>query len=293
MLNNYGRVFRKLREDKGLSTRELANYTKQISKEYASSKSSIAKFENKSTNIPFPKLSVLLNVLNVTVEEFALHAEEVHNSIEVDFDSIRRAFDEKDCEALEYLANQYRKEKGMLFRNEHLAQICDGFVKRIKGKDHGEVGQLTEVEKYLLNTDYWHYYEVNLFATTMFFFDEERLDTLLKRAIKRMDKYNELNVYSDDSVTLLTNAIGHFSENGYRDLAQKYLIILKKHLDAHPRAIYEKIRFKFFVGLDSCLYGDRNEGIKKIKAMIEELREYDLEVEANKYESYLHTTIIK
>lgn len=291
MLEDYGSAFKQIREDKRLSIRELEGYSKNLDKDLASSRSSISKFEIQSTNISFPKLSLLLNILNVSVAEYALHAEEVVDPVADDFDSIASAFDQRDLKTLKYLEERYNANSDKLPRNKHMKLICNSLIRRINN-DLTNEGMLSEIEEYLLNTDYWHYYEFALFSNTMFLFDIERLDTLLKRAVERMEIYSTFNKHTDELSIMLSNAIGHLLENNHRKLAKKYLTILKAHLTKHPRAIYEKIRYKFFVGLDECLYGNKEEGVKIIRTMIEELRGFDLTIEADKYENFLNSKIL-
>lgn len=228
MIGNYGEVFKSIRKEKGMTLKELAELSKQFGKGYKAGKSNISKFEGTSTDISLPRLATLLNILNVSIEEFSKRAEELENTISEEMNGIARAFKNKDINSLKYLSERYKGTSEDLPRNRHLHIVCKALLSRLN-KESVSSQELEEIETYFVKVEHWHFYELSLFTDTMFLFSPHQINIILERASSRIYNYIDLGYYFDYFAIMLSNAITLFLETDNREYAQKYLKKLETH----------------------------------------------------------------
>lgn len=285
MIEKYGQAFRALREDKGVSIRKLEKLYKKAYHSKIISASNISKFEREETNIGFPTIVSLLNVLNIPVSEYVLEVEELQVSVSDDFRGIKEAYLLEDIKRLNYLKNYYKDNKDVLVRYEHLSVLCDCLIQSINNQNIDTEARKV-IQQYLLNIENWHYYEVVLFANTIFIFDSEILQLLLKKAITLLDEYKSMSRTRHEVALLLSNAIQVFLENNQLETAKTYIDLVFNHLKG-SRYIYEKLQFDFLLGCYYHLSGNKYKGIKKAEEAINLMRQLELVEEAKSYELYL------
>lgn len=292
MIDQYGKIFKEIRLNKGMSIEKLSDYSNNLSVENSISKSGISKFENENSNISLPRLSNLLNVLNMSIEEFAMYAQEIENPMGNDLNDIATAFKKEEIHSLHFLSKSYKLHADIIPRNKHMYIFCEALIKRL---NNGTIdnGLIDEIIKYLQNIDHWHFYELTLFTNTMFLFEPEIIDFLLSRASKRMNEYKRLSYHYDYEAIMLSNAVTYFLEINHLAYANKYLGVLGKYLQKNPRAVFEKLRFRFLLGLNTFKSEDTNKGISMMKEVISQLKSLDLEEDAIRFEHYLKNQLLK
>lgn len=284
MIEQYGKAFRSIRKNKGISVRRLAYYSKFESNEGISS-AGISKFERESSNLSLPKILNLLNIMNVPVSEFALFAEEFQNTVEEDFNNIWKYFSQQDIESLRYLEKVYLNNIDKLPRNNHLAILCNELINRIEGIAPNREN-LGEIEIYLLNTDTWYYYELVLFTNALFLFEPNRVDSLAKRAITKIEDYKHLKKEKNERIYMLFNIVIFFMENDYIFLSEKYLEIAKKELKA-TRFLYEKVKCLYLEGCLEIKKANINSGCSICEEAISLMERLDIKTEAEQHKQYL------
>lgn len=157
MIENYGQAFRIIREDKKISIRHLDKIYKKAYPNRPISASNISKFEREETNIGFPTIVNLLNVLNIPVSEYVLEVEELQDSVSDDFRGIKEAYFLEDTKRLNYLKDYYKKNSGVLIRYEHLSILCDCLIQSIN--NYKVISEdIKIIQYYLLSIENWHYY---------------------------------------------------------------------------------------------------------------------------------------
>lgn len=284
MIEKYGQAFKELRESKNVSTRFLSELSEKSNSSRKISASNISKFEREETNIGFPKIVNLLNVLNIPINEYILKVEELKDSVMDDFNGINEAFRKNDISRLQFLEDRYLASKEELIRNEHLSVLCHALKKRLT-KEPVETAKIEVIQHYLFSIDNWQYYEVALFTNIIFIFDGEVIGLLAKKAVKVLNNYNQISRYSDEMVLMLMNVVVVMLEKRQLDLVRTYIFKIEDYLSG-SRYIYERIKCSFLNGCCYYLTGDKDKGEKLAEAAVRNMELFELENEAKAHKIY-------
>ncbi|MER2007027.1 MAG: hypothetical protein ABS939_06200 [Psychrobacillus sp.] len=195
-----GKVIRDIRISKDLPSNKV--YKNILSRP------AIAKFEKGLSDTTVEKFFEIINVLNITLEEFEVIYKKEENK---DLHYTRKyieAYYNKDIAALKQITidakNDYLITGNEKFR--HYQALVSLLVDDLSGTDdYGS--ELNILQDYLMNCNSWGYYEVTLFTNTMSFYSNELIDLVYSRAKNTLLMLKNLKRYRNEVALMLFNIL--------------------------------------------------------------------------------------
>src|SRR5699024_4973906 len=162
-MKQYGETFRQIREQKGYTMRQVADGILSVS--------FLSKFERGESDISLTHITLLLEKLSMTFEEFFYAHDGVSpNQLEYFFDMADAAFSKRDVMQLDALRKEALDKwdtHGLeAFRCNTL--MLDVYESIIRGEliTSGD-DALNALYTYLFKVEVWGYYELRLYNSTM------------------------------------------------------------------------------------------------------------------------------
>lgn len=182
-MNNLGKYFKKFRESRHLTLKNIANESLSIAQ--------LSRFENGTSDLTISKFLYSLNELNISLEEF-MYA--VNNYKMSPLNELLLKISEysttRNDKALKKLLNT---QQNITDKNKKLSniliQIC-----------------LYDLSDYLLSIDDWGMYELLLFSNSMKAMNHQTRMMLLKEMNRRTDLYTNIPKYRRIIASMNVNA---------------------------------------------------------------------------------------
>lgn len=236
-LENIGQVFKKIRESKNFSLRDVANDKVSIA--------AISKFERGKNDIGLSKFLSLIFELDVTIDEFNQLLTE--NIIDEKYQLIKEIAiyvykgDVKTLNDyhLKELEKYHKTQKKKYLYN---AIMIESFMVNITGGNLAEE-KIRILTDYLFSVSIWGRYELMIFGNGMFAINHKTLDMLLKEISFKARPYQDSEKNFILMIQLYMQAIQKFLAEDNIQYAKKYLSILDK-LKIHDKFLYEKSLLK-------------------------------------------------
>lgn len=236
-LENIGQVFKKIRESKNFSLRDVANDKVSIA--------AISKFERGKNDIGLSKFLSLIFELDVTIDEFNRLLTE--NIIDEKYQLIKEIAIYAYKEDVKSLNDYHLKELEKYHKTQkkkylYNAIMIESFMVNITGGNLAEE-KIRILTDYLFSVSIWGRYELMIFGNGMFAINHKTLDMLLKEISFKARPYQDSEKNFILMIQLYMQAIQKFLAEDNIQYAKKYLSILDK-LKIHDKFLYEKSLLK-------------------------------------------------
>lgn len=236
-LENIGQVFKKIRESKNFSLRDVANDKVSIA--------AISKFERGKNDIGLSKFLSLIFELDVTIDEFNQLLTE--NIIDEKYQLIKEIAIYAYKEDVKTLNDYHLKELEKYHKTQkkkylYNAIMIESFMVNITGGNLAEE-KIRILTDYLFSVSIWGRYELMIFGNGMLAINHKTLDMLLKEISFKARPYQDSEKNFILMIQLYMQAIQKFLAEDNIQYAKKYLSILDK-LKIHDKFLYEKSLLK-------------------------------------------------
>lgn len=282
---NEGKLFRKLRKDRGLSLEKVADEMNSVS--------FISKFEKGHSNISMHRLERLLENINVSFEEFLYVRElEKNHSLNDEIKVLRGYLTSDFYFSLSRIMtvvstiNEIGFEEG-INKMQHFKQelndkiswqrfiiiYCDICISTYKSnldesdnqtveKVMGEINYLSKpIVSYLYKVEDWGVFEVLLFRIFVFTFKGEQVHQLLKIATSRTEKESQLPIMSNLKMEVIFSSFSYFINFRQKEWARGALESSRKLLK-DERDLTSSTFQLFYEGWYSLIFENHEDGLQ-------------------------------
>ena len=234
----YGKIFKKFRESRGLSLKDVSKC--------GVSSSHLSRFEHEEADLTITKFILALEAINMPIEEFIYAARDFHRD---DFnellEKIRLLVAKRDIVGMVNLLISLleKKEKKDPFYelNTILVKIR---LQDLSGKIYVTDQDISFVSEYLFSVEYWGCYELLLFMNTLDVLNHETMMVLSKEMCHRSEFYRDIPNNRRLLSTMLLNAyITCIERNELIDAL--YFEKQLKFCNFSETEIYEKLVFHY------------------------------------------------
>lgn len=196
----HAELIRKLRIERGLSQESLS---KGIS-----SRTTLASFEQRKTNISFSLVVNYLEKMNISLEEYNyLYMKKcAHDKRKISELLSNRNMDiQQRQELTKLLKNRYEKSNDKFFdllaAQNHLLSLF-----MMKNMDDIEKSDAyKKISSHLERVETWGRFELVMFSNCLFLFSDEYISIMFETCVKRMAFYQEHMYFSKDFIAFLIN----------------------------------------------------------------------------------------
>lgn len=253
----------------------------------------IVKFENGESDTSVERFLKMLQRLNITLEEFYYLYHEPNNVDDqlLSVAAYKQAFYNMDIAKLQIIAKA-SKEKYLEIGNEkylHNKALVNLLMDSIEQKKRYQ-DDLDVIRQYLVECDFWGYYELTLFINTLSFYSNEFIDIAYKKTKENLTNYQHLIRYKNEISILLFNIIEKKIRSNNIKSAYFYLNELTKLDNSSIDNMYMKTMYKYFSGLLGLIEGHETR-LDEINKVIEILEFLDMKHKANQCQLLLNTVI--
>ena len=234
----YGKIFKKFRESRGLSLKDVSKC--------GVSSSHLSRFEHEEADLTITKFILALEAINMPIEEFIYAARDFHRD---DFnellEKIRLLVAKRDIVGMENLLIsllENKKKKGPFYElNTILVKIR---LQDLSGKIYVTDQDISFISEYLFSVEYWGCYELLLFMNTLDVLNHETMMVLSKEMCHRSEFYRDIPNNRRLLSTMLLNAyITCIERNELIDAL--YFEKQLKFCNFSETEIYEKLVFHY------------------------------------------------
>ncbi|MUO31890.1 helix-turn-helix domain-containing protein [Enterococcus gallinarum] len=271
----YGEAIRKIRLKKGFSQKEV--YGNVISKSYA------IEFEKGKHQIAANILIQLLDNLSMDIDEFLFIANGYHLNEQNNYNyRYNRLANKQDIAGLQLLLEDLKKKSGKL-NNIRIAEVRARIriLQNFKKNGFYTTDVVLEEDKrvissYLTDVESWTLQEIQLFANTLEFLDNESIFIFFKKVSKLLEYYVQLEKGREIYCVLLINLVEYTFKKQQYDYTEVLLTQLDL-LSIDYRELFHRTVYKFFVALLAMKKADKEKEKAKAKAtyMLQVMKDLD------------------
>lgn len=205
-MEEYGKILKRIRLEKGLTQKELSAGIL--------SRSHLSELENGNYYCSFDKFLQLLRRLNVSLHEFDLYLKE--SIYQEDFRrkiKIEAAVNAHDIAEMKRLLAEFPivDEKNVRMRHEKL--LLEALIEYHQNHQIMNLTRYQEILDYLSRVSEWGMYELNLLANFLFIFDMDTLPLITQQIYKKANKKNASDEYTYLYLRLLINLSDFYLKN--------------------------------------------------------------------------------
>lgn len=292
MLKSYGETLRQIREQKGLTMKEVAEGICSIS--------FLSKFERGESDITLGLFTNVLEKLMMSFDEFLF----VHNAfqsghLEQFFNAVSNAYQQGNSNALRKLKMQETKkwhQSGIETYQYHVLMLnmYEGILDNKRMDEEVTKEDIQRLADYFFRIEVWGHYEFMLYNATMFFLEPETVLLLSRTAYEKSIRYKEFQKVNAVITTILMNTITYllgpvtdFSDDmRFQTELTEFFSYLKK-LSLPEHQLFERANLLQLQGAFDLRRGEKEQGITMIRKAIHLFRELGAVGQASRIENYL------
>ena len=292
MFVEYGKTLRMIRQQKGITLKELANNICSVS--------FLSKFERGESDITLSLMTKLLKKLMMNFDEFLfIHNDYQPDQLEQFFKTAGAAFLSRDVHQLKQLKetalNNWKQYSVETYHyNALLLEIYESIVDSkytVEGLKEYNIQLLSD---YLFRVEVWGYYELKLYSGTMLLLEPDMVIMLSRTAYEKSARFKDYKKVSEsitavlfNTVIFLLGSVTRFHEEfTYQKEFKEFMSYLEKI--ALPESnLMERNYLLELKGAYDIRIGNKEEGIAKIKKVIRILNDLNSTKLAYKIEQYL------
>ncbi len=293
----YGETLRHIRENKGLTMKELADGICSIS--------FLSKFERGDSDITLGLFTRVLEKLMMSFDEFLfIHHKFQPSQLEQFFKSISNAYKRSDSDALRKLKEQETKkwkQSGVETYHYHvlMLQMYESIIDNKAIDKELNEEDIQKLSDYLFGVEVWGHYEFMLYNATMLFLDAEMVLQLSRTAYEKSIRYQEFQKVNDVIGTILMNTIiyllGPVNQFTNEIRFQAELTEFFSYLNAlsvPENKIFERANLIQLKGAYELRSGNKDQGITIMQKAIHLFTELGSVGQANRIENYLNQIMV-
>lgn len=279
-MNNYGKLFKKFRESRGLVLKDIAKLGVSVSH--------ISRFERENTDLTISKFMLALNAINMPIDEFMYAANDFQrDEFNEILEKISLFVSERNVSGMEKLlitqVEKIEKRETFYTLNTILIKIR---LQDLSNKSYYDESDIQYLSDYLFSVEYWGCYELLLFANTVDVLNHQTMMLLSREMCKRSEFYKDLPNYRRLHSTMLLNCyIISIEKDEYIDA-----LYFEKQLNHNcftETEIYEKLVFHYSKNLYELKKNRSNKAILEMKKCIAAMKLANSENLAIKFENHL------
>ncbi|HEP1809576.1 TPA: helix-turn-helix domain-containing protein [Streptococcus suis] len=197
-MNNFGKVFKKFRQARGLKLKEIAKF--------GLSTSQLSRFEHGETDLTLSKFMIALDGINMPIDEFMYAARDFHrDELNELLEQIRDCVTTCNIDGLKrLLIMQMEKNNCGKFQqiNTILVKIR---LQDLSGENYYSNKDLNYLTDYLFSVEYWGNYELLIFINTLDVLNHDTFMILSREMARRSDFYRGIPTNRRLISTMLLN----------------------------------------------------------------------------------------
>lgn len=185
-MTNFGEIFKKFRESRGLKLKDVAKA--------GISTSQLSRFEKGETDLTISKFMLILDEINMPIDEFMYAVHDFHrDELNELLSKIRHFVSNHDVEGMKKLLYSQMesdpKQEKFHKLNIILLKIR---LQDLSGENYYNEKDLKNLTDYLFSVEYWGYYELLIFANTLDVLKHDVFMVLSREMSRRSDFYKEI-----------------------------------------------------------------------------------------------------
>lgn len=237
----YGKVFRKIRQDKGAS---LATAATGIM-----SKQGLSAFENGKTMITLDKFFQLINQLNIDINEYIACIDARHlpkNTL----NQLILAYHKENQHFLREMQAKFSQWYSTYHWDHdlHLMIVVKVLLRKLGQQVQITTTEISAIHDYLLQVDHWGIYELRIFECTLTLFDDCQIALLSSTALTASKAYDDIYCESHKEICqLLFSLIERLLQLNQVKTAAAYLKIVRNELGAED--IQPWFLYRYYEGI--------------------------------------------
>lgn len=291
-METYGETMRRIRKQKGLTLKELA--------EGVCSVSFLSKFERGDSDITLGIFTGILNKLMVSSDEFLyIHNEYQPDKLEQFFINVRTAYYEQDSVGLKRLKELEMKkwqQAGVktYYYNVLLIQVHEKIVDKRAIDEEVNQKDIAILSDYLFHIEVWGYYEFMLYNATMLLLQPELVVQLSRTAYEKSIRYRSYKKANDIIISIMMNTISYLlgpvnrfdKKIEFQTELNEFFTYLESFALPEDH-LFERVNLLHLHGAFELKGGNIESGIGKFQQTIRILTELGSVGHANRIEQYL------
>ena len=292
MFEEYGKTLRMIRQQKGITLKQLADNICSVS--------FLSKFERGDSDITLSLMTKLLEKLMMNFDEFLyIHNDFQPDQLEQFFKTAGTAFYNRDVHQLKKLKetslNKWKQYSVETYHyNAILLEIYESIVDT-KYTDEGlKEYNIQLLSDYLFRVEVWGYYELTLYGGTLLLLEPDMVILLSRTAYEKSVRFKDYKRVNDsitavlfNTVVYLLGSVNRFHEEfTYQKEFMEFISYLEK-IALPENNLMERIHLIQLKGAYEIRIGDKEEGIAKMKKAIGILNDLNSTKLANGMEQYL------
>ncbi|SDB19377.1 transcriptional activator, Rgg/GadR/MutR family, C-terminal domain-containing protein [Streptococcus henryi] len=285
-MKNFGNIFKKFRESRGLSLKDIAN--EDISK------SQLSRFENNETDLTITKFMSALDRLKMPIDEFMYAVNDFHgDELSELLSQIRTNVINQDVIGLRKLLHIYSAKETNRATFHHLNTILIKIrLQTLSKEDIVTEGELASLTDYLFSVDYWGNYELRLFLNTIDVLNHNLFMRLSREMLNRSDFYSEIKMNRD--------LISHMTLNAFITCIERNQLMDALYFDKQLKSfffdeseMYERIVYKYAKNYYDYRKNGSNASIIEMKKCVDFMKAVGSDHIASHYEEHLEKISIE
>lgn len=280
----YGKIFKKFRESRGLSLKDVAKSDL--------SSSHLSRFEHDEADLTISKFLLALDAIHMPIEEFVYAVRDFRRD---DFnellEKIRYLVSKCDIDGMKKLLisqieKKDKKEPFDSFNTILLKIRLQDLLEEILVTDQ-EIGIISD---YLFSVEYWGYYELLLFMNTIDVLNHKTMMVLAKEMCHRSEFYREIPNNRRLLATMLLNAyITCIERNELMDAL--YFEKQLKYCNFSETEMYEKLVLHYTKNLYDLKKNNNRYAVLEMRKCIATMKLVDSNQTALKFENHLQKVL--
>lgn len=292
MFVEYGKTLRMIRQQKGITLKQLADNICSVS--------FLSKFERGDSDITLSLMTKLLDKLMINFDEFLyIHNDYQPDQLEQFFKKAGTAFYNRDVKQLKQLKETaLKKWKQYSVETYHynaiMLEIYESIVDptyTVEGLKEYNIQLLSD---YLFRVEVWGDYELTLYSATLFLLKPDMVVMLSRTAYEKSARFKDYKKANESITAVLFNTIifllgsvNRFKEEfTYQKEFMEFISYLEK-IALSEKNLMERIQIIELKGAYDIRIGNKEEGIEKMKKAIRVLNDLNSTKLANSIEQYL------
>ncbi|MDW0113468.1 helix-turn-helix domain-containing protein [Sporosarcina saromensis] len=293
----YGETLRQIREQKGLTMKELADGICSIS--------FLSKFERGDSDMTLGLFTDILEKMMMSFDEFLfVHNEFQSSQLEQFFRAVHNAYTQGDSDALRKLKQQQTKkwqQFGVETYQYHVLMLhmYEGILDNKRMDEEVTKEDIQRLADYFFRIEVWGLYEFMLYNATLFFLEPETVLLLSRTAYEKSIRYKDFQKVNDVITTILMNSITYLlgpvtdftHDTRFQTELNEFFSYLHK-LSLPEHKLFERANLLQLKGAYKLRLGETEQGITKIRKSIYLFRELGAVGQAKRIENYLELILV-
>ena len=280
-VNQAGIVFQKLRKQRHLSTKKLAEGILSVS--------SVNKFETGKTKLSFFKLGSLLKRMDISLDDYyeQIESETLLDSYNHFLNQIEPIYQGNDLLTLKAIVKEETSKSNEEFINLIKTASLISLIKKIDSNYPVEEMIVKKISQYLMSVEYWNSFELAILKNCLIILTCPMIKVLAKELIYLSAQLSDRN-RSDNLLSAITNMVDILYRREDYQSAKELLFCLEKiSLNQDQLVIKFKISF-----MRNLLTLTNQQAKRANRQLIKSLRLIGSNHLASSYESYMNKYLI-